>query len=40
LRFSTCSKAFDDDIDALLFVIYDLQEGCIQAFEGNAVMMQ
>ena len=29
-----CNKAFDDDIDALLFAMYALQEGGIQAFEG------
>ena len=29
-----CTKAFDDDIDALLFAMYALQEGGIEAFEG------
>lgn len=29
-----CHKAFDDDIDALLFAMYALQDGGIEAFEG------
>lgn len=29
-----CNKAFGDDVDALLFAMYALQDGGIEAFEG------
>ena len=35
-----CTKAFDDDIDALLFAMYALQEGGIQAFGGAPATLQ
>jgi hypothetical protein len=35
-----CTKAFDDDSDALLFAMYALQKGGIQAFDGEPATLQ